>query len=1464
MPVSSEPVLEVRTLEKSKPTEKEVKPTPVKEVEKPQKPEVVERLEKVREQARINAEQAEFYLKLFSPDSKKEVPLVSVPEFQEMATQFQEKKDLTPREYIMQGGYIQDSAVQIEAQINLQVSAITQQKEALDAQSRQLYEQIQAIDQRMHVGQKLFAKIRPNAQKKELEEKKLQLFHEAHELTKKIWDLENQEETVKERVRPISKNREDMLGQEIAAHIRSIPDGYKKFLESASDDASLTHVFREAYMSRFIDPILDTLQQEGIVSDGERERFVGILRTLAYDKNLSYEEKQNLELQVSGFGIQHRGSVYLEWAAQQFYNSDIYEDISKIVIEKVVAEDLEKIAKQLEASDVDNRWNGGIPAMLDLKIVEKALPLHKTYLPRSLVSLKDITVLPVEFSQIIEGLNKTYYEVLLGQSTKDTSGSYIDGLVLYPTPDSIRNLVLIASADSQQYRTVHANGALSALAQRSDWNELLEKAIEEYPLLREAQEVLKSFNSIEHEQDPNLQKATHDFSASILSKPEEYPSLQSIARETMPTEELLGMAVARGNLTQEEASHLVGVSEILDKTYQTQEVRELLGKGLIIDTISLPRLIRFYTTTGNESGLKKLANIASKITERQENPREVAYLSSQSVMEVIQGSRSELSEEQLEIVLEGYRYCPALLENKALSKLVFDRIDKFGNIEGFQFLQEVSNRYSGNVLLRGVMVRMIEQTYAENALSRERVLELSEKIKDIDVGGLVFDDIAFFPDVFLKTDENVEFLKDFLKVYTYDNYIISNIRSVAFGIRSENFTPEDVLQIPKHASHLVADSGLFSVILQSPRSYGLHNIQDYDFIDSIVVAYPRSSLQWISGYAELVGRGNIAVENRNVDDLPKKLAEFSPSLFASIATKEQWQLVLGDEVFTSFLKALPTDTDERRNAFTRNEYDRTTLFIEYLAKSAPEDFSITPENFQILTDYVKEYGLAKTAIVFRYYKHLSLRSQGKIKELPEDIDQSGIQSIEELSERFKKIRQLAYGQGQMTDVAFLTQFEMEILKVITGKASHRFDSGRPNFEQIVSDFQTDQQKENITKLPSKYKPGVIEIKASHIEFNAERVQSDYEALAQEIIFCLENPGTNALKEEMQGLMDQKIASIEALLLAGKTKDGKEIGQKQREFMEKDRDRVVQYKDLVEKINDSELFLSTLLDMKIDKTELPAVNSIIRRVILQRLLEKNPNYTEELQNGLEHGLSPEAILFLVNFIGEPVQEHVINSKKDTTKDYWSEEVVSKIRKNGQRFSELYEPYLKNLKTAITEFKNIEGAGSKTVQMIPDRGFIGEMSGYLADVCYTAEYPLLKRFPNVIPYKFVDVTSSGDPKFIGSVLVFELKDAAGEPAMLLRGFDVPSERDYDIAKFIEEFIDKMEPIARERGIRKIIIPGSQGALSNYTLTLNHMNQTYFKPERKISLQDRFAFNGYDITNNSYVVREVPLKEPEALVS
>ena len=599
-----------------------------------------------------------------------------------------------------------------------------------------------------------------------------------------------------------------------------------------------------------------------------------------------------------------------------------------------------------------------------------------------------------------------------------------------------------------------------------------------------------------------------------------------------------------------------------------------------------------------------------------------------------------------------------------------------------------------------------------------------------------------------------------------------------------------------------------------------------------------------------------------IESLKKEKDEKTLSLFyLSFGEKEDWKDLLGDEEVRTFLNVLPKGKliDEKRNAFTHNKYDRTSELLESLCQN--DLFLINTKDLSIAKKYIEKYGLAKQNKLYEYFKNLQLLKTGDIKGLPPKQIEEGVSSFEILEEKYKKLQTLVFSGKEILaeDLDGFASLEIELLDQITGKSSHRFNEGRPSLESIVGDFKNYSKKEEKDLISKKYKEINIKSSADSYIFDGDKLKKEnsyYSILKTELLAIFDTDKDDKVKIEI--LLSSIKEKIEQKRNALKDKADKPYIQSQLikyEALSKslviDDESKHPYDDLLKQL--------LAVDRKIIETS--ALSSEIRQIVFRKVLEIGDN-REQLLNVLsEKEPSGEALFLLLDLVKNIIKKDVLDFQGEKVEDYWTSEMKNLIIKANNKksglfnVSKVFNSFLKDLKQEVDSLKRIEtGREDLLIDCFPDRGFIGEMSAYLANVCYSKEYPLLERHSNVIPYKFIDNTDLENKRFLGSVLLFELESKKGEKVVLLRAFNIPKENEVDISKFIEDFINKIGPTLKARGIKKILVPGESGAISNYPITNYHMHKNYIDDKEPISLSDEFNFNRHNLTNNCFVVKEL----------
>ena len=578
--------------------------------------------------------------------------------------------------------------------------------------------------------------------------------------------------------------------------------------------------------------------------------------------------------------------------------------------------------------------------------------------------------------------------------------------------------------------------------------------------------------------------------------------------------------------------------------------------------------------------------------------------------------------------------------------------------------------------------------------------------------------------------------------------------------------------------------------------------------------------------------------------------------FIAQASKKEWVSLFGDTSIKEFLAVLPGGlADEKRNAFTHNDNDRTSQFLLFLAQNyESSEFVLSIENFAILKSYIAQFGLSKTPSLFRYFKYLTLHAQNPNLPLPEDIVHSGITTIDVLKERFTRIQTIAFSQEELTDVSNLSAFELEILSLVTKHSVQRFP-GHP-MDEIVQAYETAKQENLILPLPDGYSSATTKVPLVSVTSDLSKITGPYNSLRQDILDSIADDPAN-IERPKKSLLDILVA------IDADTVDRHARGKLPDEDYASATETVAQLRAAINSSTNIDELLGILVATPIKQGVFSTYKkdfiSVMRQLVFRKVFTRHNQSggIEEIRSLLEGPLSISAISRVIDIVQNYVKSHVLNLTSNNEEAYWTAQVFALINENRSTNDIL--DYLRadiNLINGfMKELEVAEKSEKMTVHFIPDRGLVGEMAGYCGGVCYTKVFPLLKQYPNLVPFKIVSENpTTGELEIIGSVLVFEVPDAEGKPIMVVRAFDVRDEATLNVETLFESFADHLATIAKARGITRIVAAGTGGTISNFPMITNYVLRRYVDGKPNVPIQGIFDFNGYNITNNLFLIRTV----------
>lgn len=178
--------------------------------------------------------------------------------------------------------------------------------------------------------------------------------------------------------------------------------------------------------------------------------------------------------------------------------------------------------------------------------------------------------------------------------------------------------------------------------------------------------------------------------------------------------------------------------------------------------------------------------------------------------------------------------------------------------------------------------------------------------------------------------------------------------------------------------------------------------------------------------------------------------------------------------------------------------------------------------------------------------------------------------------------------------------------------------------------------------------------------------------------------------------------------------------------------------------------------------------------------------------------------------------------------------------------------------ISRGKNIGSSGVRSLQFIPTRDALMELSGHIGDACWANRYDSIARqFPNFTSVIMVQKPGTKDARLAGSAFLVEARDTKGEPVLVIRGLNPIQNviEQLDEEDFFKNFSNYAREIADQRGMKlAVVIDGhSGGSATNRPKLFRHLSEQLKPQLKQVQLADEpiTDFNGYNIQENTYLL-------------
>lgn len=345
------------------------------------------------------------------------------------------------------------------------------------------------------------------------------------------------------------KDIQDDLSRTEERESEKLLGSYQEFYNSIDENTELTNAVRQTIIDKKLAPQLQELVKKGKFSQEEVDQFLISFPSYLDSKNI--EGKEAVEL------ITKNISSYSYQTEKLIRNLLIKKDqrFLKIIAYYTATNDLAELKKTLP--------NAGMALDEVIKTFRKnSKPISDDFYESAFENdldmwegVRDSDAVKF-FGETVNILDSNVYTYILRSSATDTEGKHIDQLSHYPTPDSVRNLVILAGGDNEGYRAVHANSALKRLSERKDWEEILKAAEDKYPLLKKVDSTLKNWDWTEHSPNPDLKELIVDFSVDLLNTPNQNEGLTLLLNSTLPQPVLIDRLVQEEKINPKDVSSI--------------------------------------------------------------------------------------------------------------------------------------------------------------------------------------------------------------------------------------------------------------------------------------------------------------------------------------------------------------------------------------------------------------------------------------------------------------------------------------------------------------------------------------------------------------------------------------------------------------------------------------------------------------------------------------------------------------------------------------------------------------------------------------------------------------------------------------------------------------------------------------------------------------------------------------------
>ena len=390
-------------------------------------------------------------------------------------------------------------------------------------------------------------------------------------------------------------------------------------------------------------------------------------------------------------------------------------------------------------------------------------------------------------------------------------------------------------------------------------------------------------------------------------------------------------------------------------------------------------------------------------------------------------------------------------------------------------------------------------------------------------------------------------------------------------------------------------------------------------------------------------------------------------------------------------------------------------------------------------------------------------------------------------------------------------------------------------------------------LPPAYAPskaveiGLLNARDKKAEWTVD-VLERFNVLRQELVEAArpskEGGGMNALMGRLRGDIAGMITDMDERLAADTT-----LNAKGRHSIERRRDELLGLITPTDPVKSQTYPLRSLKTFEQNFLALAQnkeLHSSMRKLVFAWALYKNPNWAKEhpslLNTEAIKSPSTDDVADLRQFV-----ETIVNQQ--TFREYFAD------TRSARAFNKMVDT--KSLDTGLSRLQGI-GVGKDTLSMqfVPTRGIMMELSGHIGDACWAGVYKsIAETMPNMTAVIMKQRPGTAHESLAGSAMLIESKTRwTHRPILIIRGLNPIQNTINHISatQFFDAFVGYARNIAEERGMGLGIVIDDHvgGSGTNRPVLYDYMSKTLKPTLRKVRMLNADTnFNGYKITGDTY---------------